>query len=327
MYRKSWSVLSLVSAIVVAGSVWAIEPETSIKHRKTDKDKVEAAEIVEMFQAMNEGQIEVNFYPKDASLATVVIKNKGDKPVNVAVPKAFGAVHVLGQMGMGMGGMGGGMGGMGGMMGGMGGMGGGMGGMGGGMGGGQGMGGGMGGMGGGMMGGMGGGMGGMGGGMGGMGGGMGGMGGMFRIEPDKKRTMTVPCVCLEHGKDDPNPRMKYKIVPIERINNDPRVAQLCGLLGTGQVPQNTAQAAVWHVANGLSWNELTFKNRFESQYTGNIRFFNPMELRNAFQLTALINSEYEQSQSSESSNSPGYETPVSVEGNLPLTSAASDSNG
>ena len=324
MYRKSWSVLSLVSAIVVAGSVWAIEPETSIKHRKTDKDKVEAAEIVEMFQAMNEGQIEVNFYPKDASLATVVIKNKGDKPVNVAVPKAFGAVHVLGQMGMGMGGMG--MGGMGGGMGGMGGMMGGMGGMGGGMGGGQGMGGGMGGMGGGMMGGMGG-MGGGMGGMGGMGGGMGGMGGMFRIEPDKKRTMTVPCVCLEHGKDDPNPRMKYKIVPIERINNDPRVAQLCGLLGTGQVPQNTAQAAVWHVANGLSWNELTFKNRFESQYTGNIRFFNPMELRNAFQLTALINSEYEQSQSSESSNSPGYETPVSVEGNLPLTSAASDSNG
>ncbi len=69
-------------------------------------------------------------------------------------------------------------------------------------------------------------------------GGMGGMmGGMMRIEPDKKRTMTVPCVCLEHGKTDPNPRMKYKIVPIERINNDPRVAQLCGLLGTGQVPQ------------------------------------------------------------------------------------------
>lgn len=158
------------------------------------------------------------------------------------------------------------------------------------------------------------------------------MGGMMRIEPDKKRTMTVPCVCLEHGKTDPNPRMKYKIVPIERINNDPRVAQLCGLLGTGQVPQNTAQAAAWHLANGLSWNELMLKNRFESQYTGNIRFFNPMELRNAFQLATLISREYEQSQSGESSSSPGYdspgyETPVSVESSRLSTPAASDPNG
>ncbi|MEO8270164.1 MAG: hypothetical protein ABI557_10600, partial [Aureliella sp.] len=148
MYRKSWSFLSVVSAVVVASSVWALEPETTAKQKRSDKDKVVEAQDVEMFQAMNEGQIEVNFYPKDASQATIVIKNKGDKPVNVTVPKAFGAIHVLGQMGMGgmgMGGMGGGMGGMGG---GMGGMGGGMGGMGGGMGG---MGGGMGGMGGGMV--------------------------------------------------------------------------------------------------------------------------------------------------------------------------------
>lgn len=101
MYRKTWSFLSLFSAIVVASSVWAAEPETSARHKKSDKDKVVEAQDVEMFQAMNEGQIEVNFYPKDASQATIVIKNLGDKPVNVAVPSAFGAVHVLGQFGMG----------------------------------------------------------------------------------------------------------------------------------------------------------------------------------------------------------------------------------
>lgn len=151
------------------------------------------------------------------------------------------------------------------------------------------------------------------------------MGGMFRIEPDKSRKMKVPCVCLEHGKIDPNPRMKYKIVPIEQVNDDPRVAELCGLLGYGQVPQNTAQAAAWHLASGLSWNELMVKNRVESQYTGNIRFFNPVELRNAFQLSTLINRQYEQSQSSEA-DSPGYATPVSVESDS-ATVDATPANG
>ncbi|WP_145081134.1 hypothetical protein [Aureliella helgolandensis] len=261
-------------------------------------DKAVEIEAMELFQAIDAGKVEVQFIPKDASQATVIIRNKGKEPLNVELPRAFGAVHVVGQFGGGMGGMGGGMGGMGG---GMGGMGGGMGGMGGGMGGGggQGMGGGMGGMGGGM-GGMGGGMGGMGGGMGGMGG-MGG-GGMFRVEPDKAAKLKVPCVCLEHGKIDPNPRMKYKIVPIEQINNDPKVTKLCELLGAGKVPQNTAQAAAWHMANGLSWDELSHKNRIESKYTGNVRFFNTMELRSAFQVSSIINREFELYQSQTSSS-------------------------
>jgi hypothetical protein len=204
-----------------------------------------------MFRAIEEGKIEVNFYPKDATQATVIIKNKGDKPLDIALPRAFGAVHILGQMGMGGGGYGGGMGGMGG-------------------------------------------------------------GGMFRVEPDKTHKMKVPCVCLEHGKPDPNPRMKYKIVPIEQVNADPRVVQLCGLLGSGRVPQNTAQAAAWHLANGLSWEELMVKNRMESKYTGNIRFFNPMELQNAFQLSTLLIREYEKYESEEP-ESTGYVAPVSAE--------------
>jgi hypothetical protein len=303
MQRKFWSFLSVISAVLAVQAVWAVEPESA--SRKATLANIES---VEMFQAIEEGKIEVNFYPKDATQATIIMKNKGDKPLDIAVPRAFGAVHILGQMGMGGGGYGGG--GMGGMGGGMGGMGGGMGGMGGGMGGGQGMGGGM-------MGGMGGGMGGMGGGMmGGMGGGMGGMGGgmggMFRVEPDKTHKIKVPCVCLEHGKPDPNPRMKYKIVPIEQVNADPRVVQLCGLLGSGRVPQNTAQAAAWHLANGLSWEELMIKNRMESKYTGNIRFFNSMELQNAFQLSSLLIREYEKYQSEEP-ESTGYVAPVSAE--------------
>ncbi len=130
MHLKFWSFLSLFSALLVSSVAQAVEPKPAAGKAAAAAADVES---VEMFQAINEGKIEVNFYPKDATQATVIIKNKGDKPLDVSLPSAFGAVHVLGQMGGygggGMGGMGGGMGGMGG---GMGGMGGGMGGMGGG---------------------------------------------------------------------------------------------------------------------------------------------------------------------------------------------------
>ncbi len=191
----------------------------------------------------------------------------------------------------------------------------------GGMGGGgmQGMGGGMGGMGGGGMGGMG------GGGMGGMGGGgMGGMGmggGMFRVAPDKPGKFKVPCVCLEHGKTEPNARVKYKIVPIDQFNKDPRVARLCSLLGEGKVPQNMAQAVAWNVANGISWGELAHKNRVESKYTGNVRYFNPIELQKALQLTTLIQAEYAQSQTTGSQSEPASSDTQGQA--LPLTESSS----
>ncbi|MEZ6137714.1 MAG: hypothetical protein R3C53_22735 [Pirellulaceae bacterium] len=304
MKRNIWSFLTILSMLACA-TMNAAEPAAP----RDKKDALDDVETVDIFRAMEEGKIDVQFIPKDASQATVIVKNLGDKPLNVEVPKAFGAVHVLPQMMGGMGGMG-----MGGMGGGMGGMGGGMGGMGGGMGGmgGQGMGGG----------GMGG-MGGMGGGMGGMGGGMGGMGGMgggmFRVAPDRPAKMKVPCVCLEHGKQDPNPRMKYKLVPIEQINDDPRVAKLCEFLGEGSLAQNTAQAAAWHMANGLSWQELAQKNRIESRFTGNVKWFNPVELQTAFKLSNVITSEYEKyKQSLETSNSGSSEAnvvkPISTEG-------------
>ncbi|MCL6504416.1 MAG: hypothetical protein K6T86_17175, partial [Pirellulales bacterium] len=67
---------------------------------------------VELFTAMEAGDIEVKFIPKDDTQANVIIKNKTKQPLNVRLPQAFAAVPALAQMGMGgMGGMGGGMGG------------------------------------------------------------------------------------------------------------------------------------------------------------------------------------------------------------------------
>lgn len=64
---------------------------------------------VELFQAIEQGKIAVKIIPKDSTECNVLIENKTEQPLNVALPAAFGAVPVLAQFGGGgMGGMGGG---------------------------------------------------------------------------------------------------------------------------------------------------------------------------------------------------------------------------
>ncbi|HEY4259249.1 MAG TPA: hypothetical protein VGM98_03775 [Schlesneria sp.] len=195
-------------------------------------------EEVELFAAMEAGQVEVKVIPKNALAATVLIENKTDKPLNVKVPEAVIAAPIHAQMG-GMGGMG---------------MGGGMGGMGGGMGGGgqQMMGGGMGG------GGMGGGgMGGMGGGMGGMGG---GGGGFFSVPPERIIAVKFNSVCLQHGRPDPTSSSKYQLMPVSRVSKDPVLYELLSTVGTGKVDAQAAQAAAWSISDKMNWQQLANKS-------------------------------------------------------------------
>ncbi len=211
----------LVSAALVAPAL-AAEP---------------AGQSVEMFSAIEAGQIAVRVIPKNASQVTVLVENKTKQPLRVRLPAAFAAVPILAQFdaGGGLGGVGGGLGG------------GGYGGRGGGLGGGaQGLGGGFG--------------GGFGGGMGGFGGGMGGFGGgMFNVLPEKVGKMKVATVCLEYGKPEPRPRMQYEIKPLESLTEKPEVRELMHMLAAGTVSQEIAQLAAWHLNNGISWEELASK--------------------------------------------------------------------
>jgi hypothetical protein len=224
MKRKlsmNWSCIALAIAIPVMAL--AATPSSTAK-------KEPPAKSVELFAGMESGEIEAVLIQKDSTEGTVMIKNKSDQPLTVKMPEAFAGVPILAQRG----GRGGGVGGMGGGMGGMGG-------------------GGMQGMGGGMMGGMGGGMGGMGGGMGGMG------GGMFNVAPDKVQKIKIGTVCLDHGLTDPSPRVPYKPVPIDTYAKDPAIAELVKMMCHGQIDQHSAQAAAWHIQNGLSWEVLANK--------------------------------------------------------------------
>ena len=180
---------------------------------------------VDVFEAMEAGELEVKFIPKDEKEAVLLVENKTDKPLNVKMPEAFAGVPVLAQIGGGLGG--GGLGG-------------------GGLGGGQGVGGGLGG-------------GGLGGGLGG--GGLGGGGGVFNVAPDKIGKLKVKSVCLEHGKPDPTPKMTYTIKPITALTDKPEVIEVCKMLVRGEIDQASAQAAAWHLQDGLSWQQLAAKEK------------------------------------------------------------------
>jgi hypothetical protein len=204
------------------------------------------ANQVELFQAIQDGEVEVKFIARDAKQANLFIKNKTKRPLVIKLPEAFAGVPVLAQVnnnnnfGAGNNNQFGG----------------------GGANAFQGLGGGLGGFGGGGL-----------GGLGGFGG-----GGFFNVPADKVGKLQVACVCLEHGKKDPNPRIQYELKPIESFTDNGNVIELCKMLGRGEINQNSAQAAVWHVANGLSWQELAHKDRVRLSNGYTEKYFSPQQL-------------------------------------------------
>ena len=234
-------------------------------------------ETVELFGAIDAGQVAVKFIPTSAAKANVLIENMTDLVLHVELPDAIAAVPVLAQFGQGPGQNDRGGGGFAGFSAGgqngnaSQGVGGGL-----NQGNGRGLGNGFG-NGGNQFGGN-----QFGGNNLGQQGGVNGLGmGFMRIAPQKTRKLTARTVCLEHGKPDPNPRIAYRMIPIELLTDDTEVAELCRQLGRGEVAQKTAQAAAWHLASGLSWEQLAGINRMESRYLGNIKFFQPGELKRA----------------------------------------------
>ena len=132
-----------------------------------------------------------------------------------------------------------------------------------------------------------GGMGGMGGGMGGMGGGMGGMGGgAFSVPPEKTKVLKITTVCLEHGKKEPSSRMAYKLVALDTFSTDPKLQAILASLGRGELSQKVAQAATWHVANGLSWDQLAGK-KIDRLGRPDDAWFSPNELLMAHRSVAV----------------------------------------
>ncbi len=112
----------------------------------------------------------------------------------------------------------------------------------------------------------------------------GGGGGFFNIGPERVAKIKIVSVCLEHGKTDPNPRIPYEIVPIEGFTADSNVIEVVKLLGRGVIGQPDAQAAAWHLANGLSWQQLAGKIGIKHLNGSSEPFFSSSELERAMRV-------------------------------------------
>ena len=237
-----------------------------------------ASAVSDLFDAEERQQVSIRYIPNDSKSAQIIVTNRTRSPQTLRLPVAFAGVPVLAQFGGGMGGggMGGGQGGFAGA------------GIGGGA---QAMGGGGGGFGGQGMNGMG-------------GGGMGqGGGGAFSIPPERSRTFRVPTVCLEYGKTEPSSRMPYKLVRADSFSSDPKLAVVLEILGRGELSQKVAQAAVWHMANGLSWEKLAAEKIDRAGGIPDEPYFSQAELIAAHRVVGLATEEARRRQPESSASS------------------------
>ena len=60
--------------------------------------KSKVGDRVELFAAMKANQVDVKLIPKNAEQATVIIKNKTERPLSIKLPAAFAGVPVLAQI-------------------------------------------------------------------------------------------------------------------------------------------------------------------------------------------------------------------------------------
>jgi hypothetical protein len=115
--------------------------------------------------------------------------------------------------------------------------------------------------------------------------------GGFLVPPGKTRTIRFATVCLEHGKPEPSPRIPYRLQPLDSVSQDPRLEFVLMALANGRVPQRVAQAAAWHVANGLSWEQLAAETIRHAGGVPDEPFFQRAELAGAMQLVAVAERE------------------------------------
>lgn len=69
--------------------------------------------------------------------------------------------------------------------------------------------------------------------------------------------LLVPSVCLNFGLPNPTPKNTFKLVDVDDYSPDPRVRKALRSLATLGTSQGVAQAVMWHVANGMSFEQIT----------------------------------------------------------------------
>ncbi|MEZ5941470.1 MAG: hypothetical protein R3C18_08775 [Planctomycetaceae bacterium] len=252
---------SLIAGLLFAtftASLFAAPPRRPISNPKFDPD----AKQMDLFEAMEEGVVDAKMVAKNSLGGNLIITNNQAEPITVKIPQGFvgvpGVPMVSAQFGQG--GFGGGQGGFGGGFGGQ------QGGLQGGqnqsIGGGQGL------------------------GQGSqLGGAQGGQQNFFSIPAERAVIVPYKSVCLEHGKAEPNVRVQYTPVPVEKFTNNVALQELIKQVGSGRMDQGAAQAAAWHIANGMSWQQLANK-KYDRLGAPDTPYFSQAQMAQAQQIVA-----------------------------------------
>lgn len=82
-----------------------------------------------------------------------------------------------------------------------------------------------------------------------------GAGPFFSIPPEKTVQLAFNSVCLNYGLREPHAGMKYKLAKAEAVTSDPALLQLLEDYSP-RTNRDVQQAAAWHLANGLTWEQI-----------------------------------------------------------------------
>lgn len=80
--------------------------------------------------------------------------------------------------------------------------------------------------------------------------------GFATIPPGKTVQFSLKSVCLNYGRPEPMSKMTYRLIPVEAYSKDPVLAELLESYSP-RVDQDAMQAAAWHVANEMNWNQIS----------------------------------------------------------------------
>ncbi|MDZ4687914.1 MAG: hypothetical protein SH850_22810 [Planctomycetaceae bacterium] len=109
--------------------------------------------------------------------------------------------------------------------------------------------------------------------------------GFATIPAGKSILLQMRTVCLHYGRPEPIAKMTYRLTPVEEFTSDPVLAELLENYSP-RTDQDAMQAAAWHVANGMSWDKLAKLPQSGLAATG-ARLFNRRDVNDAQSLVKL----------------------------------------
>ncbi len=80
--------------------------------------------------------------------------------------------------------------------------------------------------------------------------------GLLSVPAGRTIRIRLDSVCLEYGKSEPRPRIAYELRPLETFSDDPILKQVLAMLPYEGVSQREIQIASWHLASDMSWEDL-----------------------------------------------------------------------